>query len=155
MISVPIGRWAVGKAPASIRTLLGSCVGVVLHDRQSGVGAMAHVVLPESRGELSQPGKYADTAIPAMVADLERLAGRKLNGRLVAKLLGGARMFTGSAAGLDIGQLNRDACERILAGLNIPVIARDLGGDTGRNIIMSTTTGLVQVKVPGGQSHEI
>ena len=64
-------------------------------------------------------------------------------------------MFTGSAAGLDIGQLNRDACERILAGLNIPVIARDLGGDTGRNIIMSTTTGLVQVKVPGGQSHEI
>ena len=155
MISVPIGRWAVAKSPASIRTLLGSCVGIVLHDRQSGLGGLAHVVLPASRGEADQPGKYADTAIPAMLADLERLAGRKLNGRLVAKLLGGARMFTGSTGGLDIGQSNRLATETILAGLGITVVARDLGGDAGRNIVLSTQSGVVQVKVPGGQSYEI
>ena len=154
-ISVPIGRWAVAKSPASIRTLLGSCVGVVLHDRQSGLGGLAHVVLPESRGELGQPGKYADTAIPAMLADLERLAGRKLNGRLIAKLLGGARMFTGSTGGLDIGQLNRVATEKIL-GLEegVQPVAR-LGGEVGRNVVVSTQSGVVQVKVPGGQAYEI
>ena len=155
MISVPIGRWAVAKSPAAIRTLLGSCVGIVLHDRQTGVGGLAHIVLPESRGAVDQPGKYANTAIPAMLADLEQIAGRKLNGRLIAKLLGGARMFSGSIGGLDIGQLNRDATETILANLGITVIARDLGGETGRNIVMSTKTGVVQVKVPGGQAYEI
>ena len=46
VIAVAIGQWAVAAAPAKIRTLLGSCVGVVLYDRTAKLGGVAHIVLP-------------------------------------------------------------------------------------------------------------
>ncbi len=137
IVMVSMGQWAVAAAPIQIRTLLGSCAGVVLHDRLARLGGVAHIVLPESRGSSSgsgsgaseHPGKYADTAIPGMIDDLDRLRGRKGSGRLTAKIVGGASMFQ-SAPALDIGQMNRDAVEQILGALGIPVLARDVGGGT-------------------------
>ena len=93
IVSVAIGQWAVAGAPVKIRTLLGSCVGVILHDRVARLGALAHIVLPDSRGSADHPGKFADTAIPAMIAEIERQLQAKARGRLVAKLVGGASMF--------------------------------------------------------------
>ena len=93
VVSVAIGQWAVAAAPARIRTLLGSCVGVVLYDRVARLGGLAHIVLPSARGAVDHPGKYADTAIPALIADFERRLGGKARARLTAKLAGGASMF--------------------------------------------------------------
>lgn len=154
VISVAIGRWAVAPAPLKIRTLLGSCVGVVLFDRVGKVGGIAHVVLPNSRGAADHPGKYADTAIPVLLEDLEKLAKARVRTRLTAKLLGGARMFaTAQAEG--IGEQNQRAVEQQLSALGIPVLARDLGGETGRRVTLDTTSGLVAVKIPGGPDYEI
>jgi chemotaxis protein CheD len=152
-VSVPIGRWAVASAPTTIRTLLGSCLGVVISVRRAKIGGLAHIVLPDSRGPTDNPGKYANTAIPALILDLERLAGVSIRGRLTAKLLGGASMFRNEY--LDIGRLNAEAVERILAGLGITVLARDLGGDTGRRLTFDTFTGIVAVKIPGGADYEV
>ncbi len=122
VVSVAIGQWAVAVAPVKIRTLLGSCVGVILFDRVARLGAIAHIVLPDSRGALEHPGKFADTAIPAMIAEIERKLAVKPAGRLVAKLAGGARMFatgdgssTGGNSVLNVGQMNQEAAERVLA----------------------------------------
>ena len=60
VVSVAIGQWAVAVAPARIRTLLGSCVGVVLFDRVARLGGLAHIVLPSARGAVDHPGKYAE-----------------------------------------------------------------------------------------------
>ncbi|AMV39065.1 chemotaxis protein CheD [Planctomyces sp. SH-PL62] len=161
MVSVAIGRWGVAAAPSRLRTLLGSCVGVVLHDRSAKLGGLAHIVLPDSRGVVDQPGKYADTAIPALIAELEKLMRGKAAGRLVAKLAGGASMFQvgppGAAAAptRNIGRMNQEAVEAILATLRIPILARDLGGDGGRNLIFDPATGRVQVRTPGGVEREI
>jgi chemotaxis protein CheD len=154
MISVLMGRWAVVSAPSSIRTLLGSCVGVVLYDRQARLGGLAHIVLPDSRGSTDQPGKYADTAIPALIEEMERVAGRKLRVRLTAKLFGGASMFQGGAT-IDIGRSNQEAAERILAALGVSVLAKDVGGESGRRLTLSTETGIVAVKIPGGSEYEV
>jgi chemotaxis protein CheD len=154
VVSVPIGRWAVAAAPALIRTLLGSCVAVVLHDRRGKVGGMNHIVLPDSRGSRENPGKYADTAIPGLIADLERLAGNRLGGRLTAKIFGGASMFAGDSR-IDIGRMNHEATERILDDLGITVLARDLGGEAGRRLTFHTLTGIVTVKIPGGADYEV
>jgi chemotaxis protein CheD len=153
LVSVPMGQWAVAAAPTLIRTLLGSCAGVVLYEPQSKIGGIAHIVLPDSRGSKEHPGKYADTAIPALIEDLEKLAQRKLRTRLTAKLFGGASMFQGPS--LDIGKMNQGAVERILAEYSVPVIARDMGGDTGRRLTFNTLTGIVAVKIPGGADYEI
>lgn len=154
MVSVLMGRWAVASAPVLIRTLLGSCAGVVLYDRQLKLGGVAHIVLPNSRGSTDHAGKYADTAIPAMIDDMERVAGRKLRPRLSAKLFGGASMFQGGAS-IDIGRSNQVAVEQILAALGVAVVARDWGGETGRRLTFSTVTGIVAVRIPGGADYEI
>ena len=115
---------------------------------------MAHIVLPDSRGAIDHPGKFADTAIPGMIADLERLLGRNSRGRLTAKVVGGASMFqTGPA--LNIGKMNQDAVDRILAGLGIPVLARDVGGGSGRNLMLDVASGIVSIRVPGGEAYVI
>jgi len=158
IVSVAIGQWAVAIAPAKIRTLLGSCVGVILHDRVARLGALAHIVLPDSRGATDQPGKFADTAIPAMISEMERKFQVKTNGRLVAKLVGGASMFTtGGNANpvLNIGLMNQEAVERILGELRIPIMARDLGGASGRHLTLDTTSGIVAVRIPGGADYEL
>ena len=46
IVSVAIGEWAVATAPAKIRTLLGSCVGVILHDRVARLGGLATLSCP-------------------------------------------------------------------------------------------------------------
>lgn len=154
MVSVAMARWAVAASPARLRTLLGSCVAVILHDRQARVGGVAHVVLPNSRGASDHPGKYADTAIPALLAALRKLHPPA---RPVAKLIGGASMFTGGSGTtiLAIGQSNGEAADALLARLGIVVIARDLGGESGRRVTIDLTTGLVTVRLPGGEEYDV
>jgi chemotaxis protein CheD len=153
--SVAIGRWAVAAAPMKLRTLLGSCVAVILYDRVGRAGGIAHVLLPDSQGAAREhPGRYADTAIPALLADLERVAAARPRARMTAKLAGGATMFATAQAG-GIGERNVKAVEVILAGLGIPVVARDLGGACGRRVTLETATGRVVVKIPGGAEYDL
>jgi chemotaxis protein CheD len=160
IVSVAIGQWVVAAAPAKIRTLLGSCVGVVLYDRTAKLGGLAHIVLPSARGAVDHPGKYADTAIPAMIAEFDRRMGGKARSRLTAKLVGGASMFpldpsVAGNSGLNIGQRNQEAIEQILADLSIPILARDVGGTSGRRLTLDTVLGIVTIKVPGGADYEL
>src|SRR5438105_1400924 len=105
-----MGQWAVAASPVQIRTLLGSCAGVVLYDRAARLGGVAHIVRPDSRGAIHPAGKFADTAIPAMIDEMRRLPGRPGTLRLTAKVVGGASMFQANPA-MDIGRMNRDAVE--------------------------------------------
>lgn len=155
-ISVGMGRWEVATAPRRLVTLLGSCVGVVLYERKAKVGGLAHIVLPDSRGQTDHPGKYADTAIPAMLAAMRRLIPPSaVCGRSTAKLIGGASMFQTSRAVANIGQTNQEAAERILNQLGITVVARDLGGESGRRVLVDLSTGIATVRLSGGESYLI
>jgi chemotaxis protein CheD len=160
IVSVAIGQWAVARAPAKIRTLLGSCVGIVLYDRAAKLGGLAHIVLPSARGAADHPGKYADTAIPALIADFDRRLCDKGRPRLTAKLVGGANMFPLDAtvrenSALNIGQKNQEAIEQILARFAIPILARDLGGTTGRRLTLDTNSGIVTIRIPGGSDYDL
>ena len=64
---VGMGELAVIQETGVLRTLLGSCVGLVLYDQRNRVGALAHIVLPSANGSNTHPGKYADTAIPELI----------------------------------------------------------------------------------------
>lgn len=152
LISIAIGRWGVATAPAVLRTLLGSCVGVIIHDRTARAGGLAHIVLPDSRGQAEHPGKYADTAIPGMLADLEKLVRGKPRSRWVAKMMGGAAMFQANGA-VTIGQRNHEAVEAILSKLGIPIIARDVGGEAGRRVTLDVETGIATIRIPGGADY--
>jgi chemotaxis protein CheD len=78
-----------------------------------------------------------------------RLLARGEPLRTVAKLAGGANMFNSSGSLATIGEQNIKAVERQLEEWKIPVLARHLGGDQGRRMLLDSATGLVTVEIAG------
>jgi chemotaxis protein CheD len=153
-LSVGIGQWRIARAPVGLRAILGSCVGVVIYDRISKLGALAHILLPNSRGNTDHPGRFADTAIPVIVDELCRLRGPLVKSNLVARLAGGAKMFE-TQGGISIGESNHLAVLCMLEQYKIPVLASDVGGEQGRNLTFDTQTGRMFVKKTGGTLYEV
>lgn len=135
----------LAESPAMLKTTLGSCVGIVLHDARRLVGGLAHVVLPQRMGSDASVGKYADTAIPELLERLCRCGSRPQD--LRAFLAGGASMFPQASdrAVATIGQMNVDAVKRILRELAIPIAYEDTGGEQGRTIVFDNATATVEV----------
>ncbi|MFN0050930.1 MAG: chemotaxis protein CheD [Planctomycetales bacterium] len=153
-LSLPMGEIAVARNEGVLRTLLGSCLGLALYDRRLKVGGLAHIVLPHSQGRVEIPGKFADTALPALLARMQQLVnGERL--KPCAKIAGGANMFATSDATNTIGVQNVDAVERLLDGMRIPIIARHCGGAQGRRMTLDTTTGAVTIDVVGAETMTI
>lgn len=147
-------------SPESLVTLgLGSCIGLVIYDSQAKVAGMAHIMLPDSANSpaaLQKPGKYADTAIPALIEGVCRKGG--VRSRLKAKMAGGSQMFALPGAPADIlavGSRNTKETLEILKRLAIPLIASDLGGNKGRTIEFSTETWMLSVRVLGKGTTDI
>jgi chemotaxis protein CheD len=147
------------KHPATLVTLgLGSCIGLVIYDQASRVAAMAHIMLPDSRDakEVSKPGKFADTAVPRLLEELNRLGASK--GNLKAKMAGGAQMFNlpGKESGLlAVGARNAEATIAMLARYGVPLVASDVGGNKGRSVEFSTETWKLIVKTLGTGTQEL
>lgn len=145
--SVPMGEIAVARDSGVLRTLLGSCLGLALYDRKLRIGALAHIVLPVAPDRAEKPGKYANTAVPAMIGRMQELATAPI--RLHAKIAGGANMFAAADSENTIGRQNVDAVERILAELRITVIGRHCGGEQGRRMMLDIATGIVTIDIVG------
>ena len=152
--TLPMGEFAVARASGTLRTLLGSCLGLALYDRRFKVAALGHNVLPNSLGRTEPAGKFADTAVPAMIRKMHALAEDvRLN--LHAKIAGGANMFVGNDSGNTIGVQNVDAVERILEELRIPIIGRHCGGGQGRKMLLDAATGMVTIDIVGAATMTI
>jgi len=140
-----------GFAPRRVwRALLR--VKLALIDRRRGVVGLAHVVLPESREPTDEPGRFADLAVPALIAQM-RDAGASFR-QLEAALVGGARMFD-QGSELDIGARNDAAVREALAQVGIPVAAAATGGHRGRTIMMLAGEGTVSVREAGGSTSTL
>lgn len=145
-LQVGMGESAAVRAPACLTSVLGSCVGVALYHPRNRVGALAHVVLPESAGRAGTPGKFANTAIPHLL-ELLREAGAPAAG-LVAKIAGGASMFS-SGGPLQVGESNVQAVLLALQTARIAVAAQHVGGNKGRRVNLDASTGTLSVEVAG------
>ncbi|NMB38523.1 MAG: chemotaxis protein CheD [Firmicutes bacterium] len=157
-VFVNMGQIGVMSKNGILTTVgLGSCVGVVLYDAYSKVGAMAHVFLAESRKDSNgalTPGKYADTAIPALIECAVK-AGADRN-RLTAKIAGGAHLFSNFGSNsLNVGSKNIKAVIEQLEKANIPIISQDTAGNRGRKMRLFVETGIVEVTTIGQESKEI
>ncbi|MBN1346013.1 MAG: chemotaxis protein CheD [Phycisphaerae bacterium] len=143
---IGIAEVKIVRSPDKILTLVGSCVGVVLHDPRAKVGGMAHVMLPNSRLLKGHRGKFADTAVDWLIEEVLRAGGRRAG--LTAKIAGGAALF-GPDVDSGIGQKNIHAVKARLAHHKIQVAAADLGGTKGRKMLFDPTTGSVQIETLG------
>ncbi|NKD39079.1 chemotaxis protein CheD [Enterococcus casseliflavus] len=139
-LHVGISEYKIAQAPTRLITVgLGSCIGTIIYDEASHIGGLSHIMLPDSQPFLHKreikPEKFADLALPAMVAELKQKIRRP---RFQAKIVGGANMFQFQTlnAASNIGQRNIEAVEEVLARLNIPIVAKHVGGSAGRTMIV-------------------
>ena len=154
-IAVRMGEIAVSATAGEVLVSigLGSCIGLALVDRRRGVAGLAHVMLPEAIGDGGPAGKFADLAVPALVARLTALGA--VRPMLEAVLVGGAQMFSlGDSAAMDIGVRNDAAVRAALAEERIPVVAAATGGSRGRTIRV-LPSGVVLSKEAGGAEIEL
>jgi len=150
--AIRMGDFAVSANDGVLRSLLGSCIGLALYDHTHKVGGLAHIVLPQSRGPGGPAGKFVDTAIPALYAEMETLAGRSL--KPTARIAGGANMFSTTVI-QTIGTQNIEATERLLSELRIPLLGRHCGGEKGRRMSLDTATGVITIEIVGSDPIEL
>ena len=135
---------------------VGSCIVIVLYDRLTRVGGMAHAILPHAKEfsktetfrERDDAGrrfvKYADQAVDMLIEEVCAVGGEKTH--LIAKLVGGAHMFA-----LLEGDQHGVGCENTVSArerltLNGIVIETEVtGGTVGRNVRFDCATGIVEV----------
>ncbi len=130
---------------------LGSCIGVCMYDRKQRIAGMAHVMLPESQGRRkSQEGKFADTAVPALVEAMEKAGASRKD--LLAAIAGGAEVFSfgSESPTLAIGKRNAASVKEALKAEGVRLVAEDIGGNVGRTVSIEVGTGRITVRPVGG-----
>lgn len=148
-IRVKVADYAVAGGSTLLITVgLGSCVAIALYDPQAHVGGLAHVLLPSTgmSQDRTNRAKFPSTAVPLLCDRMQALGARI--GRIRAKIVGGASMFTSllSASGLQIGERNVVATRAALEHAGIPIIAQEVGGDYGRSVYFHVDDGRLVVK---------
>jgi len=150
---VGMAEYKAARSPAMIVCLgLGSCVGVALYDKLTKIGGIAHVMLPNSNLSTKKefnPGKFADTAIIALVDEMMKLGAN--HKKLISKIAGGAQMFQTKVQNdiMQIGKRNVEAVKKELMSLHIQIVAEDTMGNYGRTIELCCQTGDLTVKTIG------
>ena len=152
MIKVGMADLNICIPPDKITTLgLGSCVGIALRDPQTGIGGLAHIMLPDSQAirNNSNVPKFADTGIEDLV---KRIVAKGANrSRLVSKIAGGAQMFAMQTNSdmVRIGERNVEASKKKLKEMRIPILAEDCGLNYGRTVIFDPATGDFVIRAVG------
>lgn len=157
-IKVGMADLNVCESPDSIITLgLGSCVGVVLYDPVIKKCGMVHVMLPDSTAITNNQNiaKFADTGVEECLRRVLALGARKE--RLIAKIAGGAQMFSMNTNNpmLRVGDRNVQAVRKKLEELSIPVVAADTGENYGRTVIFYPETGEYLIRAIGKEPRRI
>ena len=149
---VKVADWAAGQGDAVLVTLgLGSCVAIMLHDPRACAGAMAHILLPSTSlaRDVTNPATFPETAVPLLVQRLSALGAEPR--RLIAKLAGGASMFTQlmTPGAVQMGERNIGAARNVLRRAGIPLAGEAVGGTAGRSVRFSVADGRVEIRSVG------
>lgn len=124
-------------------TVLGSCVSVCIWHPKAQVGGINHYLLPLWNGEGLPTPKYGNIAIARLIEKVRRIAGE---GELIAKVFGGASMWSRTEGALAVGERNVELAFKQLEEEKIKVISQDVWGEMGRKVIFDTKTGSVLLR---------
>jgi chemotaxis protein CheD len=148
-IRVKVADYAIARGPQVIATIgLGSCVAIALYDRDTQIGGLAHILLPNQAmsRETANPAKFPDTIVPLMLEEMREMGTR--HARVQAKIVGGASMFGQlvSSTGVNVGERNIAATREALAASGVPIIGEDTGLDYGRSVYFHLADGRLEVR---------
>ncbi|GCC52352.1 chemotaxis protein CheD [Chryseotalea sanaruensis] len=110
---------------------LGSCIGLFLKDRTTGISGGAHILLPQSIPHV----------LNSLLLQFKNKGSNLLN--LRAKVAGGANVI---ATGYEVGLQNTNAVLEHLVQQKIFIAAKDLGGSLSRSAQFHAGTGEMTVR---------
>lgn len=147
-VTIYLGGLHVSSSPVVIRTVVGACIAVCLHDSEAGVGGMNHFLLPAQHppDDPDEPSRFGVNAMELLVSGIQRLGGQRR--RLRAKIFGGGQIFAG--VGTRIAQSNIRFILSYASAEGLEVASQDLGGSAGRRLLFHTGSGKAFVKRLGG-----
>ncbi len=114
-----------------LRTILGSCVSVILYDHKNKIKALNHFLTP--RGDLANESyRHGLFSLETMLKEMLNIGCQKES--LSAKIAGGAKMFNGDMhdVGLDNVEFARAFCEN----KKIPIISEHVLGQNARALAL-------------------
>lgn len=133
------GDVVLGLAGDQLKTLLGSCVSVILTDPRRTVAAMCHIVhVGRPNASSVRNAAYGEVAMAEMFARL--LAVGLPPSRCHAYVFGGGNMFAQRYSATHVGVNNVEWVLDFLHGQGITVVNHCLGGNGYRKV--SWTVGL-------------
>lgn len=156
-----IGEFYFGGGQTKIRTLLGSCVSIVMWHPRFKIGGMCHYMLPR-RGSgdtaaAAPSGNYAEGAMQLFLREL-RNSGTYPHDYIV-KLFGGGQMFVGASepprftetAALrtdmhEVSTRNIAAGRELLARHGFTISAEHTGGYGSRVLVFELWSGDVWIR---------
>ena len=126
---------------------LGSCIAVIILDKQTGVGGLLHVLLPDSRLDevkaRGNPFMFADTGIPLLLQKAYELGACKQNLRVA--VAGGARVGITSEY-FQVGKLNIAATRETLERAGVPIHFQSVGGSSARTVKLHVGSGRMAIQ---------
>ena len=155
-ITLHPGEHLASNQHCVISTLLGSCVSACLYDPHNGIVGMNHFLLANRRYAkdiplcLTEAGKYGVHAMELVINGMINLGASRKN--LHAKVFGGGSVLSSpdnSDNFFCVGEVNCRFILQFLQNEGIPLVASDLGGNTGRTIRFVSDDYSVYVKKIG------
>lgn len=156
IIEVRMAQDAVTRQPHVIcSSAIGSCIVVTLYETQTRIGGLAHIMLPGiSKKEMhAAPFMCAKTGIASLIK-LMRGEGAEMK-YIVAKIVGGAKMFSYYQNNSNIGEQNIKCAKQALRKKGIPLLGEDVGSNYGRSVEFRLDSGKLVIKAVGREERDL
>ncbi len=141
------GQLYFGNQPASLRTLLGSCVAITLWHPLRHIGGMCHYLLPE-RGSIEstlRDGRYAAEAVALLLEAIAHVGTRP--DEYHAHLYGGADTLPDHLAHKpNIGVRNIEIGWELVDRHGFQLMGVDVGDDVPRTVRLDMRSGEVHMR---------
>lgn len=149
------GQWHFSNHGGQIRTLLGSCVALVVWHAPSRQGGMCHFLLPKRAGHEPHhmpDGRYGTEAVAMLVAAMRH--GGTQPQQYTVHLFGGADTMPGHAkVAFNIGARNIEQAIELIDRHGMQLDTVDVGGNEPRHVLLDLADGAVQLR--RGHSYRV
>lgn len=137
-IDVDTGEIRVSSEPVLLQSIaLGSCIAMVVYERQLKIGGVAHIMLPGKCPSYKEKTKYTEDAIESLLDRVNRLGAK--SGNLEISLVGGANVLQEG----DIPDKVINSVLGYLKKIDLKVKYMRIGGIDRRSVFLDTSTGKV------------
>ncbi len=151
---IPVGEYYVSTdSRDELITVVGSCVAVTLYDKDNHIGGLVHIVLPGrrmSRREDDQRAFFADTGMQLLIEEVSKAGANREN--IEANVVGGASTISDHEEDT-IGVKNAKTVISILKTAVIPIRTKDIGGESGRKMLLCIDNGKLDIWKSAPQSE--